>query len=797
MAQQMAQEMARRTLTTRLLTGLVCVAACLAGTPCSAQNDGLSESAVLNALKLGRESLVTSQLENGSWHHNEYPVGATALVTLALLNAGASPDDRPVRRALEYLRNNSTDAVYEISLELMVFSFVKDSTDRIRMKTLVKQLEDGQLRGAGRRDETGCWAYKVTGHGTGDHSNGQFAVLGLFEAANAGIAVDRKTWERADDHWRRTQNPDGGWGYSPAQDNNSIGSMTVAGIASLIMTSAMLQKDDDLDSGGIPDCCATPAPDENLQRGLRWLTQRFTVDGNPGSGRWPLYFLYGLERAGRLSGQRFFGDHDWYRRGARILVERQELRTGAWQGQNEQSVNTSFVLLFLSKGLAPVVINKLQFATKSNDPLSWDRHHYDIRNLTDRITGSERWPKLLTWQVVNMETLRDHGTVADLSMAPILYLSSAERPEFTDREVDLLKQHVNLGGFILAVNNCQKTEFRDGVFELVERMYPEGEARLEKLKPSHPIYQSEYPLDGSTVELWGADFGCRTAIVYAPDDLACLWNRWSRLEPPNRPAEFKLRVERSMRVGMNIVAYATGREPVSKLKRAELAAEEDKSVTIRRGLLQVAQVRHIGGWNTASHAARNLMLALNRAVGLTARTEPGTVTLSSNDIFDYSMLMMHGRQTFTTSAEEREHLRNYLSRGRVLFADACCGAPQFDRAFREFMKQLYPGRSLERISPDDELFTSEFGYDISRARRRAPEAAGRAAIEGILVTDKPFLEGIRIGGRYVVIYSKYDISCALERQASVACTGYVPEDAAKIAVNVVLYSKLKAQQIDP
>ena len=49
----------------------------------------------------------------------------------------------------------------------------------------------------------------------------------------------------------------------------------------------------------------------------------------------------------------------------------------------------------------------------------------------------------------------------------------------------------------------------------------------------------------------------------------------------------------------------------------------------------------------------------------------------------------------------------------------------------------------------------------------------------------------------MVIYSKYDISCALDLQASVACTGYVPEDAAKIAVNVVLYSKLKAQQIDP
>ena len=46
-------------------------------------------------------------------------------------------------------------------------------------------------------------------------------------------------------------------------------------------------------------------------------------------------------------------------------------------------------------------------------------------------------------------------------------------------------------------------------------------------------------------------------------------------------------------------------------------------------------------------------------------------------------------------------------------------------------------------------------------------------------------------GRYAVIYSKYDISCALERQASVACAGYIPEDAEKIAINIILYALLQ------
>jgi hypothetical protein len=48
-----------------------------------------------------------------------------------------------------------------------------------------------------------------------------------------------------------------------------------------------------------------------------------------------------------------------------------------------------------------------------------------------------------------------------------------------------------------------------------------------------------------------------------------------------------------------------------------------------------------------------------------------------------------------------------------------------------------------------------------------------------------------IDGRLAVIYSKYDISCALERQATSACAGYTTEDATRIAVNIVLYSFLQ------
>ena len=83
---------------------------------------------------------------------------------------------------------------------------------------------------------------------------------------------------------------------------------------------------------------------------------------------------------------------------------------------------------------------------------------------------------------------------------------------------------------------------------------------------------------------------------------------------------------------------------------------------------------------------------------------------------------------------------------------------------------------------------------VFEVRRRTQSASTSDTLDGNIITDKAFLEGIEVNGRYVVIYSKHDISCALERQASVACAGYLPEDAVRIAVNVVLYSML--QQVE-
>jgi hypothetical protein len=294
------------------------------------------------------------------------------------------------------------------------------------------------------------------------------------------------------------------------------------------------------------------------------------------------------------------------------------------------------------------------------------------------------------------------------------------------------------------------------------------------------------------VKLLGVDFGCRTSIIYSPEDLACLWNYWAKVDPPKRNVQLKTKIIRATQIGVNVLAYATGREPPDKTQVREVVANASELDNVERGLLQIAQIKHDGAWNAAPRALRNLLISLNETVGMAASTKTRELPLSDKNIFRYPVLYMHGRNRFSIHADERQQLVQFLDRGGVLFADACCGAKPFDKSFRELMTQLYPDKKLERIPVSHELFSEKIGRDIKLLKRRTAEGGENAAGGNFTIRSaEPILEGIEIDGRYAVIYSRYDISCALERQNSGNCEGYLPEDAVKLGTNIILYSMLQ------
>ena len=75
---------------------------------------------------------------------------------------------------------------------------------------------------------------------------------------------------------------------------------------------------------------------------------------------------------------------------------------------------------------------------------------------------------------------------------------------------------------------------------------------------------------------------------------------------------------------------------------------------------------------------------------------------------------------------------------------------------------------LEPIPLSDELFGKELnGEQIKHVRCRRPKADGKG-VDPEYRLLAPALEGIEYNGRWVVIYSRYDLGCALEQHHVVA-----------------------------
>ncbi len=437
----------------------------------------------------------------------------------------------------------------------MVYAAAEPERDRERITENTRWLEQVQIKPGDAVLSPGSWTYTAPKRGRpGDNSNTQYALLGLQAASAAGVAVNPTVWALARDYWECAEKQGGGWAYTP-DAQNITGSMTCAGISSLVIAGRQRQRGDEIIEGAAINNCGRKAVRCNLQAGLNWLADHADVNQNFGFGQqWKFYYLYGLERAGRLTGQQFLGSRDWFRLGAQELVQGQNRLTGSWRGalvESNELVATSFALIFLAKGRAPVLITKLRHAPGDD----WNRDPDDVRNLVDVV--SRDWETLLTWVIVDSKAAVT--SAGELIRAPIVFFNGHQAPEFTTAEVEALRHYVEEGGFIFAEACCSRPEF-DRAFKVeMKKMFPEQGSALKPLPPDHPVWTAEHQIDPSSHPLWGIEFNGSTRVIYSPRDLSCYWNQSEGMR--ENPA-----IQRAIKVGQNVIDYATGRKvPADKL----------------------------------------------------------------------------------------------------------------------------------------------------------------------------------------------------------------------------------------
>jgi hypothetical protein len=324
---------------------------------------------------------------------------------------------------------------------------------------------------------------------------------------------------------------------------------------------------------------------------------------------------------------------------------------------------------------------------------------------------------------------------------------------------------------------------------------------LQQITPGHPIWRMQdmvRPESPYAGRLWGVEYGCRTCVVYSDQDLSCYWElaqpgRWSQYPEP-----VTQHIADALAIGVNVLTYATNREPKGKEQSfvtplADIQLPDETS----RGVIEIAKLRHGGGCNDAPGALVNLLrTAAQGEPRLVVRTTPELINISDDALFRYHLVFMHGRHEFRLTETERLRLREYLERGGTLLADAICASRPFATAFRRELAEVLPGATLERIPSDDPLFTTAYGgYDVRQVTLRDPQAAtdgqpgaAHRVVAARVRHTEPQLEGIKIDDRWAVIFSPFDISCALESHEAIGCRGYTQQDAARIALNVLLYS---------
>ncbi len=411
--------------------------------------------------------------------------GVTAMAVYTLLAAGESDQKAEMKAAIKLLQNADIRGTYALGMRAQVWPFLRAERDRAIRDCIARDatLLRAFIRTKG--EALGLYRYGQPGDDY-DHSCSNYGVLGMWAIAQTNYELPCAIWEAFDAAWRRHQLPDGGWCYqvqgSPNDAKNAATmSMTSAGVATLFITQDYLYGERGLK-------CEGNLYDEAIEHGIKWMSENFEKfkEGHT------FYSLYNIERVGVASGRRYFGKVDWYKIGADFIVKSQNA-DGSWgdTGNTHDNANgvpfTSWAVLFLVRGRAPIMMNKLEytvhtFGDKPKMP-TWNERPRDMANLS-RWTARQVEEDHLNWQIVDLGA----STVEELHDSPILYISGKEALNFTKEEEAKLKLFVEQGGLILGNADCSSRPFADSFKKLGTKLFG-GE--FQELRDDHPIYTAQ------------------------------------------------------------------------------------------------------------------------------------------------------------------------------------------------------------------------------------------------------------------------------------------------------------------
>ncbi|MDB5353591.1 MAG: A-macroglobulin complement component [Phycisphaerales bacterium] len=705
--------------------------------------------------------------------------GETAIATYALLAAGQSFQDAPMQSAIKWLESNELYGTYAVGLRSQVWLLIPEVARSKDKAVLAKRDRDCEWVQASRIHKGGNQGFYWYSYGwetagslgssqmpfdpkgpptdSGfDRSNSQYGVLGAWALEQAGCEIPVAYWNEEDAAWKKAQRADGGWNY-----NNDSGSstyrMTSAGLATLFITQDYMLRA----NARQWDKCSGGVTNSNIERGLAYMDKHIEEAFRDKTENFD-YGLYGIERIGVASGRKYFGTVDWFREGADVLV-RSQTGDGSWGTVHD----TCFALLFLVRGRAPVMFNKLQYENnpkKDVDP--WNERPRDAANLA-KWMGHHSVEGFFNWQIVNLKV-----PVEELHDSPILYLSGSEELSLSNQDVEKLRTFVNQGGIILGNADCGSRAFSSSFISLGHRLFPKYEFR--RLPMNHPIFDEQYHASKWKTKpaVEGLSNGVRELMLLIPDsDLSRAWQTEST----------KTREEHFQLAG-NIFLYSVDKENLHAKGRTHLvhaAGPAGRQIKLARLEAGDNPDPEPGAWTRQSAILHN-----EQHIDIF----PEPVKLGEGKLAGYKVAHLTGTAKVILTTEQRAELKDFVTKGGTLIVDAAGGSSEFADSVETELNTIFGAGA---VGPDKTLPLTDAVYaGPNKIDKVAFRPYARKSFTGS--THDPRIRGIKVGGREAVFYSREDLTEGLVGQPVDGVLGYEPKTASQLMTNMVMWG-LKPQ----
>ena len=754
-----------------------------------------------NAIKKGVEYLYSRQDKDGTWERSLQPElnkgknpqlnfkgrqwgGLTSVAVYALLATGENPQDAKLKQSIEFLEKANIQSTYALAMNSLIWLHVPPSPQTKQVVAHNARLLDLGMIKAGNGSglftywvglkngtTSATWTGSTVGYGPQngesmpfDFSNSQYGILGMWALNEMGAEVPAEFWSRAQEAWEKSQQPDGGWRYDAKPDRQTSASMTAAGIATLyILQDFTLSDRSSLCNGGLPN--------PYIDHGLEWMDNHIDkVVNTPG-----YYTLYGIERIGVASGRKFFGTTDWYQKGADFIIKHQK-PNGSWLGSGELHSHdavpdTCFALLFLSRGGAPVMMNKLQYDTpKSAGELVnvWNERPRDLANLA-RWSGRQI-ERDLNWQVVNLKVAPE-----ELHDAPILYIGGSQQLEFTNEQIDKLRLFVEQGGMILGNADCGKDAFIQSFKALGHKLFPRYAFR--PLPPNHPIFTREqYPAANwrARPAVLSLSNGVRELMILPPDSDPS--RAWQTRADRTREQLFEL--------GADIFQYAIDKKQLQN-KGSTYIVQANPEVKPRRKL-KLARVMVGDNPDPEPGAWRRLAAVLHNTRDIDLSTFD--VTPGEGVLLAAKVAHLTGTGGFVLGDAARLELKTFVQNGGTLIVDAAGGSSEFAASAENELHTIFgpDAKQLDTPLPASSPLYRQPDIKVDAVGYRT------FAREALLHNSRdPRLRAIAFGKKLRVFYSREDLTAGLVGQPVDGVYGYDPQSATNLMTALLLYATAK------